>query len=246
MTGSRRPLIGITCGTSTRPGAAGFMGVGSSYVEAVEQAGGLPLLIPAWRQRGELRRVLEMVDGLLLPGGVDVQPAIYGEADEPGLRAIDPELDALEIPLVQAAGRVGMPVLGICRGAQLINVAYGGALHQDISETHREVMHWSPDELGPSHLAHRVEVVEGTLLHRIVRERSVAVNSFHHQAVSRLGSGLATSAVSTDGLIEGFESHDGRVLAVQCHPEDLTGHEWSRALFGWLVQAAAEATEARR
>jgi putative glutamine amidotransferase len=216
------------------------MGVGASYVEAVEHAGGLPLLIPAGRPTDELPWILEMIDGLLLPGGVDVQPAVYGEADEPGLRTTDPELDALEVPLVQAAVPLRIPVLGICRGAQLINVAYGGSLSQDISKSHREVLHWSSDELGPGYLAHDIEVITGTLLHEIVKEKRLAVNSFHHQAVKRMGLKLIPNAMSADGLIEGFESNDGRVLSVQCHPEDLTDHEWSRGLFAWLVRAAGE------
>jgi putative glutamine amidotransferase len=215
-------------------------------VEAVEHAGGLPILIPAGRPTDELPWILEIIDGLLLPGGLDVQPALYGEADEPGLRTTDPELDALEVPLVQAAKPLRIPVLGICRGSQLINVAYGGTLIQDITKSHREVLHRSPDELGPGYLAHDVDVIAGTLFHEIVNEKRLAVNSFHHQAVKQLGLNLIPNAISADGLIEGFESNDGRVLSLQCHPEDLTDHEWSRGLFVWLVQTAGETASVRR
>jgi len=177
------------------------------------------------------------VDGLLLPGGRDIDPAFYGEEPDPKLGPLDPDLDRTELELFRQARDGGVPVLGICRGQQLINVALGGSLIQHVDD-HEVRAH------GRAHLAHRVEVEPTSELGRAAGESSIEVNSLHHQVVSALAPGLKPSARSEDGMIEGLESEDGMVVAVQCHPEELTADlPWARSLFQRFV---ARARQARR
>ena len=175
---------------------------------------------------------LGSVDGLLLPGGWDVDPALYGEEPDAAVGPIDPELDRTEVELFRQARAGGLPVLGICRGQQVINVALGGSLFQHIDEHDQRA-------LGRAHLAHRVAIDPVSELARAAGETTLEVNSLHHQAVRSLGPGLRTTARGDDGTIEGIESDDGLVVAVQCHPEELAGDlPWARSLFERFVSRA--------
>lgn len=224
----RRPLIGITCGTISSGDPVKY-GLNRSYVMAVEEAGGIPLLIPP---QSSLDELFEILDGIVFTGGGDVEPTVYG-AENLGSEGIDLDRDEIEIALARRAASEGLPVFGICRGQQLINVALDGGLLQNVAD------HRQGEARGV--VTHAVEVVPGSRLAEVVGER-VEVNTFHHQVVdpSRIGRGLKVSALSKDGLIEGLESEDGRILAVQWHPEDLTNREDARRLFRSLVEAAAE------
>jgi putative glutamine amidotransferase len=179
-------------------------------------------------------RALPAVDGLLLPGGWDVDPSFYGEVRNDKVLETDPDLDETEISLFHQAREREIPVLGICRGQQVINVAMGGTLVQHL-EGH-EVR-----ELGRSHLAHAIEVDPSSELGRAAGEHKVRVNSLHHQAIKRLGEGLQQSARGEDGTVEGVETDDGLIVAVQCHPEELTvDMPWARVLFERFVARALE------
>ncbi len=179
------------------------------------------------------------VDGLLLPGGWDVDPALYGEQPDPQLGDVDRELDDAEIRLFTEAREARLPVLGICRGQQVINVALGGSLHQHIDE-HEVRRH------GRAHLAHAVEVVEDSELGRSAGAPTVDVNSLHHQSVKDLAPGLRVTARGPDGVIEGLESDDGLVVAIQCHPEELTGQlSWASSLFERFVARTREGSVRR-
>ena len=179
-------------------------------------------------------RALPAVDGLLLPGGWDVDPSFYGEVRDGKVLETDPELDETEISLFHQAREREVPVLGICRGQQVINVAMGGTLVQHL-EGH-EVR-----ELGRSHLAHAIEVDPSSELGRAAGEHKLRVNSLHHQAIKRLGEGLQQSARGEDGTVEGVETDDGLIVAVQCHPEELTvDMPWARGLFERFVARARE------
>ncbi len=179
-------------------------------------------------------RALPAVDGLLLPGGWDVDPSFYGEVRDDKVLETDPELDETEISLFHQAREREIPVLGICRGQQVINVAMGGTLVQHL-EGH-EVR-----ELGRSHLAHAIEVDPSSELGRAAGEHKLRVNSLHHQAIKRLGEGLQQSARGEDGTVEGVETDDGLIVAVQCHPEELTvDMPWARVLFERFVARARE------
>jgi putative glutamine amidotransferase len=230
----RRPLIGITCGT-LHEGSVARYGQNVSYVKAVEEAGGIPLLIPP---QSSIEELFEILDGILFTGGGDLAPSHYDEENR-GSEGIDPERDQLELGLVKRAEAEGVPILGICRGQQVINVALDGGLIQDVGE-HRQQ---EPREAA----SHGVEVVPGSRLAGIVG-RLVEVNSFHHQVVDpeRVGRGLKVTAFSNDGqrFIEGLESEDGKILAVQWHPEDMTDQAWAKGLFRRLVESAAERSAA--
>ena len=227
---SKRPLIGITCGTISGSGPAKY-GQNQSYVRAVEEAGGIPLLIPP---QASIEELFEILDGILFTGGGDLEPTLYDSEDR-GSEGIDADRDQLEIGLAKRAAEAGKPMFGICRGQQVINVALGGGLLQDVGEhSQEEARH---------EVTHQVEVAPGSRLAKLVG-RLVEVNTFHHQVVDpdRVGDGLKVSAFSADGrrFIEGLESEDGRILAVQWHPEELTDREEARNLFKRLVDAAAE------
>ena len=224
---SEKPKIGIT--TSPRRGAEYYV----PYRKAVEAAGAEPVELPPGTP------ALPDLDGLLLPGGWDVDPAFYGEPKDDKVGPIDRELDETELRLFQQAREKEIPVLGICRGQQVINVAMGGSLVQHL-EGH-EVR-----ALGRSHLAHTIEVDPSSELGRAAGEHKIRVNSFHHQAIRRLASGLHQTAKGEDGTVEGVESDDGLIVAVQCHPEELTTDlPWAQRLFERFV-ARARGRKTRR
>ena len=236
-----RPLIGVTVGN--RPDRAGMprLAVNSAYVSGL-QAAGADVVLLAPGPHGVPPAVLDRLDGLLVPGGVDVGPACYGERPRPALGDVDDALDALELPLVRIAVERRLPLFGICRGQQVVNVALGGTLYQDLAEDGATAFpHATPLERGRDFLAHWIDVTPGSHLRRVLGADRLEVNSFHHQAVRRVALGLLVTAVSPDdGIVEGLESPDGLVLTVQCHPEELTaGHEWARGLFRAFVLIAA-------
>jgi putative glutamine amidotransferase len=215
-----RPKIGIT--VQPRRGLEYY----APYRRAVAAAGAEPVdLVPGTKS-------LPDVDGLLLPGGWDVDPSFYGEQRDEKLGETDRELDETELALFGQAREREIPVLGICRGQQVINVAMGGSLVQHM-EGH-EVR-----ALGRQHLAHTIEVDPTSELGQAAGEDKVRVNSLHHQAIKRLGAGLQQSASGEDGTVEGVESDDGLIVAVQCHPEELTTDlPWARRLFERFVARA--------
>ena len=229
MGNARRPLIGITCGSIGERGRVKY-GQNASYVRAIEEAGGVPLLIPPQSSIDELYEVL---DGILFTGGGDLEPTLYDSEDR-GSEGVDPDRDQLELALARRAADAGLPIFGICRGQQLINVALDGGLLQDVGE-HRQ-------DAPRGAATHEVEVAPGSHLADAIGER-VEVNTFHHQVVDpdRIGRGLKVTAFSDDGqrFIEGLESEDGKILAVQWHPEDMTDRDWARRLFRRLVESAA-------
>jgi putative glutamine amidotransferase len=219
-----RPLIGITCGGV--PGSTPRYAVNQTYVNALQGAGAETVLIPP-RSSPEL---LERLDGLLLPGGPDLDPARYGEGTEGSLPPYDQPRDELELELLQRAwGR--KPVLAICRGLQVVNVAAGGSLIQHLDKHRQEGDRGALTEelrlIGPSHLREAVQADQ------------LRVNSLHHQAPKAIGRGLRVTAQSLDGVVEGLEDEAGAVVAVQCHPEELTRLDWSRRLFAQFVSRSA-------
>lgn len=235
----QRPLIAIPCGTAAREDGLPIFGTNQRYVRAVQQAGGIPVLIPPGDVDCSLA-LFEQTRGLLLTGGADVDPARYGAEASPKLGGLDPERDELEFARVRQAVERGLPVFGICRGHEVINAALGGTLYQDVpSEYERSLLHASPDRLAGDHVAHTIRPEGGTRLASILGGDERGVNSFHHQGVKELAPGLRASAFSPDGLVEAFESEDGRILALQCHPEEMTALDWARDLFAEFVRAAA-------
>ena len=225
-----RPLIGVTIGPECE--GAGYLRLRSTYPRAIEQAGGVPVLIPPLREES-LSAVLHRLDGLVLPGGADVDPAYYGEAREERTE-VNSGLDELELSVAKWAVTSDVPTLGICRGQQVLNVACGGKLLQHIDD-HRQ---GEPRD----RLVHPLLVQQGSRLAEILGTH-LEVNTHHHQAIraDALGAGLRPVAWSPDGIVEGLEGQAHPwLLAVQFHPEDLVGfHEPSQRLFQAFVQACS-------
>ena len=205
----------------------------TAYVRALESAGLVPLAVPTMLAADRAGAALAAVRGLVLTGGEDVAPERYGAAPHPRLGEVDPVRDAAELALIAAARQQGMPILAICRGIQILNVALGGTLYQDLdSERPGLVPHAGETS------QHAVRVETGSLLERTLGTRSMTVNSRHHQAIRDLAPGLKAVAWAEDGVIEGAEPADASapwMVAVQWHPEDLT----ERALFDGFARAVA-------
>jgi putative glutamine amidotransferase len=213
------------------------LALGLAYTRAVEAAGGLPLVIPPMPSAA-IPSLVDRLDGLCLSGGPDLDPELYGGGAHPALGPVEPDLDRFELELTRTADAAGLPILGICRGAQLLNVARGGTLVQHLPErTDGRVRHRQTEKAD--RLTHEVELAPVSLGARTLDRAQLAVNSFHHQAVDRLGRGLLAVAWSPDAVIEAIEA-PGRqfLLGVQWHAECLTGRPDHARLFWGLVEAA--------
>jgi putative glutamine amidotransferase len=243
----RRPIIGIPL--QSYPAVPGerpaLWGIGQSYVEVLARHGAIPWLVPPLTDDpAAIRSIFERIDGLLLAGGSDIHPNRYGELVRPECGPIDPNRDSVEIELVRQTVEANRPVLGICRGLQLMNVARGGTLYQDIAaQVPAALKHDYTARQG--HLdrtgsPHDVTVKAGTRLAGILGTNGFPVNSIHHQAVKDLGRDLVATAYAPDGVVEALElpSHPF-FLGVQWHPEDLLDSQPSMAaLFAAFVSAA--------
>ncbi len=234
------PLIGITTSVTVDkvPERAYVNG---TYIRAVQAAGGIPLLLTPHFTPEVQAALWQRLDGLVLTGGGDIAPARFGEAPHPAVDDVSPARDELEIGLTQRAVADDVPLFAICRGVQVLNVALGGTLVQDLpSEWPNALAH---SQKAPRHEpSHAVKVMgEGTRLGRVLGALEIEVNSMHHQAIKRLGEGLREVAWAPDGVIEGVEmpGDDRFVLGVQWHPEELVGHDQAaRNLFAAIVDAA--------
>lgn len=245
-----RPVIGLTSRTLPLKAAQKTRlaeTVARAYLAPLEAAGALPVLLPNCDDAGLAEAYLDLVDGLLLTGGDDPHPRAFGEAPHPRIDVVDERRDRFELALVPAARARGLPVFGICRGVQLMNVALGGDIFQDVpSQTESSVSHAQKTiDDGPWH---DVEVAADSRLAAIVGAGVHRVNSFHHQACRRLGNGLSAAATAVgDGLVEAVED-PARVffLGVQWHPEIGPGgpEKAGRALFQAFVEAARETATA--
>jgi putative glutamine amidotransferase len=201
--------------------------MGHKYVNVIREAGALPWLLPLIPDDlPTLRGIFERLDAIFLTGGVDVDPSRYGETREPFCGRSDPARDEVEIQLIQWAWQERKPIFAICRGAQVLNVALGGSLYQDVTIQVPECIKHDcfPTRNEPARdvIIHDVSVLSGTHLHDLLRAPTVRVNSMHHQAVKRLAPGLQVTATAPDGIIEGVEGANGQfVVGVQWHPEEM-------------------------
>lgn len=229
-----------------------------AYVQAIFRAGACPVILPpieaSFRDRFDcedslerqvLEQLLDSLDGLVFTGGGDFCPDVIGQPAVPSLSGLNPRRDDMEFPLIRLAMKRQLPVLGICRGAQLLNLACGGDIYQDLpSEFPTKVLNHSQQE-DRTKTSHSVRLVEGSLLATILERSSIEVNSLHHQAVRTVGKGLRAAAFSDDGVIEAVESAEYKsFIGVQWHPEQLND-EASQALFAWLTQEASLYRQAR-
>ncbi|MGB1249251.1 MAG: gamma-glutamyl-gamma-aminobutyrate hydrolase family protein [Candidatus Promineifilaceae bacterium] len=243
---SNLPLIGITASEYTIKRThydVKLAGMTADYKNAVIEAGGIPVLIPLHIPVERLPKLLDRLDGLLVTGGGDVDPTRYGQVpgDVP-LRDVRPERDEIELALTTDAIEREMPLLAICRGHQVLNVARGGTLYQDVASLVGETIGHDGGKAGwiRQYLAHSVEVTPDSHLAELLGTTEVAVNSFHHQSVMAVGDGLKVTAVAPDGVVEGMEMPGEKfVVSVQWHPENITGVvEEMKGLFKGLVDAA--------
>jgi putative glutamine amidotransferase len=226
------PLIGIT-----NPPPDRKVGYLKNYSDAVGKAGGVAVTLPWPFAPGQADLLVERLDGILLPGGHDVDPTYYDEAPHPQLGSIDADHDAAEIALARATLAARKPLFCICRGMQVLNVALGGSLYQDLAAQYPGALNHDQDDylLTP----HTIDVVSGSRLHAILGATSLAVNSLHHQAVCRISERLVVTARAPDGIVEAVEIPDQPfALAVQYHPEALVdGDPLALLLFTAFVQS---------
>lgn len=214
----KRPLIGITSIKNEEKRAV--YRTNAPYIDSIFRAGGLPIQLPAV-DLGLCDQIVRELDGLLIPGGPDISPFLYGQEAEKKTVFFRRDADLFEIELVRLARERRIPVLGICRGIQLINVAFGGDLYQDLpTDFPTKQSHYQSAEIRdePSHL---VYLQPDSRLARIFGGEELEVNSFHHQAVKNLAAGFLPVGKASDGLIEAIESEDGLIIGVQWHPEEM-------------------------
>ena len=236
-----KPLIGISTFRSPSKRHTTHISVPETYVAAVSNAGAIPVLIPFVLSESDLDQLHRRLDGVLLTGGGDVDPQRFGAHAHPAVHGVDPERDRVDIQLAQDAIKGDTPLLGICRGLQVINVALGGTLYTDIADQYPDaIKHDCFHDYPRDFLAHPVKIDEESSLAHILGKPILEVNSLHHQAVRKLAPGLQATAYAPDGIMEAFELSDHPYgLAVQWHPEWLPDHPASQALFNSFVLAAA-------
>ncbi|KRM49982.1 gamma-glutamyl-gamma-aminobutyrate hydrolase family protein [Lactobacillus jensenii] len=241
-----KPIIGIS-GSEIIDNGGIFPGyrrsyVNEDYVDSVVKNGGIPFIIPFTESDEVIKEQLNHVQGLILSGGHDVDPHLYNEEPLQKLGAIWPERDHFDMLLLKLAEEKGIPVLGICRGFQIINVFHGGSLYQDVS--YRKELTLKHDQGSKPDLpTHSVDVMFDTHLAQVLAEEKILVNSFHHLLVKNPGPDLVVSAKASDGVIEGLETKDGQVMGVQWHPEMLHNNEhvsYQNNLFKNLIIKASK------
>jgi putative glutamine amidotransferase len=249
-----RPLIGVTTSEvrrkqDARPLPQGDLRqpeivLGMTYASAVEDAGGVPVVLPPLEDR-DVAPLVDQLAGICVSGGPDIDPAAYGAQPHPKLGPVEPGLDAFELAVVRRADALGIPVLGICRGCQVLNVARGGTLHQHVPDVSDGTVAHRQTASGRE-TTHDVRIERGSRLAEIVGPEDLDVNAFHHQAVDRLGRGLRAVAWAHDGIVEGIESGGNALyLGVQWHAETLVHLPRHLRLFEELVETAAGAGERR-
>src|SRR5262245_2659344 len=237
-------LVGITTSVTAddyRGGDPHRAHLNRAYVLAVQRAGGIPVLLPPYLDRPTLDALWDRLAGLVLTGGGDIDPQRFSESRHDAVDGVSEGRDVLELELALRAVRQGLPLLAICRGIQVLNVALGGSLHQHLPASYPDSRIAHAQQAPREYPTHDVKVtVEDTRLGAVLGAPELRVNSFHHQAIKRLGRGLRDVAWAPDGVIEAVDMPEapGLVLGVQWHPEDLVGRDpAARNLFTALVTA---------
>lgn len=235
------PIIGITGNEMTvnRPKDVAGFHINYSprhFTQVVERAGGIPVIIPM-TDLVSSEDYIQMIDGLILAGGQDISPHLYGEEPRAVMGQTSPHRDRNEIALIEAAIKFKKPILAICRGMQLINIYFGGSLYQDLSEN-PDITIQHVQKSQPHVVTHSIETKEDSTLYHIFGKKT-QINSYHHQVIRKLGDHLIPTAHSSDGVIEAFESPENNIVAVQWHPELLyEDHSDSLNLFKDLIERA--------
>jgi len=238
----KQPVVGVALRPEAREGAPPRLLLNRAYIEALQQAGLAVLLVPAGADEPLLRSLYDLCDAVMLPGGPDVQPELYGATVDAECAVYsNEELDATEMRMTTWALEDGRPLLAVCRGMQVLNVALGGTLWQDLSaQRSGSLAHRHRGERDA--LVHQIAIESGSRLRDVAAASGLEVNSLRHQGVREVGRGLDVTARAPDGLVEGVElSSHPYAVGVQCHPEELiAGSAWARRLFGEFAAAARE------
>lgn len=240
-----KPIIGISGNILQDPSGI-FPGykrayVNEDYVKAVIAAGGVPLILPVHMDKQALAQQVSLLDGLILSGGYDIDPYFYGEQPSRRLGDIYPERDQFEMSLLESAEKKNIPILGICRGVQMLNVYHGGSLYQDLDEIDHPVYKHSQDQT-PALRSHAVTIDKSSILYSILKTERTRVNSFHHQCIHQVAEGFAVAAQADDGVIECIENKQYPwEIGIQWHPEMLHAASLDMLdIFKALVQACGE------
>lgn len=238
----KKPIIGISGSIIIDQGGR-FPGykrsyVNDDYIQSVINAGGIPFIIPVNSDMNVIKQQIEQLDGLILSGGHDVNPLLYGEEPTTKQGTIFPERDQFDQQLIRTAVALDKPAFAICRGIQILNATFGGTMYQDLS--YIEDSYIKHDQYaGPSLASHTVSVEEGSYIHKVFGS-TVMTNSFHHQAIKDVAPGFKVTARAKDGVIEAIEKEgNGIVIGVQWHPEMMTkDHEKMAELFKVFIEAS--------
>jgi len=238
------PIIGVFADTmSCNKGGFGDVTrqyINAAYISAVEDAGAVPFIIPVSSDLEKTKKLIDLCDGLLFPGGEDIDPGYYGENPHKNLGEIRPEVDKFLFHSLLYALEQRKPALGICKGMQMMVVATGGSLYQDIYSQREEETFLHYQSGRRTYGVHQVQIDKDSRLFQILETGQIATNSMHHQSVRTLGKGLRLSAHTEDGIVEAVESLDGRLIGVQWHPEEMVPESGAmKRLFKNLVQRAS-------
>ncbi|GLO65187.1 MULTISPECIES: gamma-glutamyl-gamma-aminobutyrate hydrolase family protein [Oceanobacillus] len=219
-----KPVIGITSSMETD---CSQYTINNRNIRAIENAGGIPVMLPYLKEKEDINHMMNKLDGLYLTGGYDIDPTLFGEEPLPGLGTIIPERDRSEIAYIERMIETDKPILGVCRGSQILNIAIGGSMYQDIYtqlDTSTLLQHQQKAPFG--HRSHFVNVKEDSLLFQLTGMDKFKVNSYHHQTNNRVPKDYQICATASDGIIEAFESTNHRfVLGLQWHPEGLIDYK---------------------
>ncbi len=237
-----KPLIGIAGNREKSKTHLYKIAMVEMYATAILQTGGIPVILPLGLAQEELECLPERLDGILLAGGADVDPALFHGCVHPTVEKAVPERDTLEIALTRLALKANIPILGICRGMQVMNVALNGGLYTHVLDQHPHALqHSTPKNLPRDYIAHSVSLETNSQLYHFIRQSEILVNSHHHQGVDKAAPGLIIGATAPDGLIEALElPGKAYFIGVQWHPEWLPAYQHAHALFTTFVEAAVQ------
>ena len=234
-----KPIIGIVVAGNPRVILNKHV-LNTPYVRAIAQSGGAPLMIPAYNGITKAEDYIGLIDGLLLPGGEDVAPALYGEEPIKEVDYINGERDELEAGLLRLCARLDKPVLGICRGMQLMNVVFGGSLYQHIPSQIENAIAHVQDRSIRAQPTHSIAIKSGSRLYEVAGRDKEMVNSFHHQCIKKAAEGFDIVAFAPDGVAEAMENKAGTMMALQWHPEEMTKNsQLAGSIFTRFIKLAA-------